>query len=410
MIGLDRSATSSRTGSVVANLRPSTEHVSSNPRSLAYLPSAHRVLQGLHTLHDVHSPLQREGFDLIVQPKRSPQGIEKTGAQYWSTDQNYQYPFQTLDGFRRHENEREKYYVFLPHNLTEETSLGPGCALCLHLDPDDAHFEMHKVLHYVDNRRTIIKKTRKGDFKKLLRTHNVPDTHIDRLIRKWYHVEKKAGYSCGLCIKLLGSLLERTNHLAHDHYEKGQDRTTWDVNVLIKGLLLEPQVNQEYQKRFGVNPSSKDSHLTWDHFKAQRLQKRLELGQEKPWDLAQAAFELATRSEPSSRDQDNLGTGSNFSTPAVRHSRVEQNPDQQIGGQQTVSQPLTPPNFDTNNDQPFQEHGHAFYELGRLFGEPATSEDFMHPQVGYGVTDEEHGINIPLGLPASPLMDKTIVP
>lgn len=232
------------------------------------------------------------------QPLKS---TSKKKHRYWSTSQDQEEPITTLDGFRRHELEREVFYVFLPHGVYESTLSGPACVLCLARVPDDDHWKKeHGQSKNVESATTSIKKSRKGDFEKLLENRKVPWPRIKLLVERWRHTPQKKGWSCGLCIWRFETLAERTNHLAHKHYEKGQDRQMWKTNNLIKGLLSEPYINREYRRQFGLDPSDQNSGLTWDPAFAPKLQQRLEMFVEEPCILARAAHDLATIDGPTS--------------------------------------------------------------------------------------------------------------
>ena len=156
----------------------------------------------------------------------SPEGALRcaplpSGSRYWSTAEDNPQQFTTFDGFRRHENERERYYILLPDGLIEDSPQGMLCALCLVPDTSLKHFEMHKALTYMETSKPSMKRSRKENFRRLLKTHNVPDEHVDRLVKKWHFKHKKQAYSCGLCINLFNTLLERTNHLARDPLRAG---------------------------------------------------------------------------------------------------------------------------------------------------------------------------------------------
>ena len=296
----------------LSNEENPVESGSSASKSFLSVPGAYIVDEERLAYYELKPCFPKKAGNHQPQATGPENGIEKPGPRYWSTTQEDPHEFKTFDGFRRHENEREKYYVLLPDGLIEDPRCEPQCALCLHPEPDDTHFKTHNILNHAQSPRRITKKSRKGDFEKLLRTYNVPDGHVERLVKRWHCTQKKKAYSCGLCIKLMSTLLERTKHLAHDHYERGQDRAYWNVNNLIKGLLLQKEINQEYRRRFSIDPSDEHSRLIWEPSIARDLQERLELGKEAPGELAQAAFESATRSEGILRDQDILATGSQF--------------------------------------------------------------------------------------------------
>ena len=156
---------------------------------------------------------------------------------------------------------------------------------------------MHNALRVTENPRSSMRRSRKENFRNLLRKYNVSEERVDQLVKKWHFTDKKQAYSCGLCIKLFSTLLERTNHLAHDHYERGENRDGWDATTLIRGLLLQSEISEAFQKRYAMDPSSSTFRLTWTSPTARLLRNRLESRRESPRALAQAAFDAA---DPSS--------------------------------------------------------------------------------------------------------------
>ena len=276
------------------------------------------VVKGGKPRNSLNTPKsKRETLAASEQPLES---TSKKKHRYWSTSQDQKEPITTLDGFRRHEVEREVFYVFLPNGVYESTLSGPACVLCLARDPDDDHWEKeHGQSKNVESATTSIKKSRKGDFAKLLKNRKVPRPRIKLLVEQWRHISPKKGWSCGLCICRFETLAERTNHLAHKHYEKGQDRQMWKTDNLIKGLLSEPYINREYRRQFGLDPSDQLSGLTWDPAFVPMLQERLEMCVEDPGILAGAAHDFATVDEPTPGDYNPQTTASRPTTARFDH-------------------------------------------------------------------------------------------
>ena len=141
---------------------------------------------------------------------------------HWCTTREHDGKFRTCDGWRRHENEHDVQYIFLPFGPITHAPQGPVCELCGHVAPDQAHLEMHDVIQFVGRTKPITR-SRRHNFQMLLRKHKTPEVIIDNLIRKWHVVGRKKSYSCGLCIRFFPTLSERLNHYCIQHFAKGQD-------------------------------------------------------------------------------------------------------------------------------------------------------------------------------------------
>lgn len=241
-----------------------------------------------------------------------PTPAEKDSHPHWSTSRESNRQYTTCDGFRRQENEREMHYVFMPEGPVEDLPNGHRCALCHLANPNEDHLRYHNVWHFAKTSKAPLRRSRKGEFEKLLRAHHVPDTHVDHLVSKWRIVQKKKAYSCGLCITLIPSLSKRTSHMCRDHFGQGQNLDNWDDNNLIKGLLLQPELRKCCRVLFKSDPSRADSTFVWPSSVVKDLQYKLELGQSTPQELALLAFKAAENTGEASSNQDVAATGSQF--------------------------------------------------------------------------------------------------
>lgn len=248
--------------------------------------------------------------------------IKKNGHPHWSTRRDKSRQYDTCDGFRRQENEREMHYVFMPNGPIEESSSGQRCALCHVKKFDEEHLRYHNVWQFTISSKAAVKKSRKGDFIKLLKTHKVPDTMINRLVIEWYVVRKKKAYSCGLCVKFIPSLSKRTSHMCQDHFGRGQNMEDWDDNNLIRGLLLQPKLRDACCTLFGLDPSCPDWTFVWPASVMKDLQHKLEMRQDTPRNLALIAFNAAERVRNHTAAQDVTVADSQFRPHSQRSPRA----------------------------------------------------------------------------------------
>ena len=103
----------------------------------------------------------------------------------------------------------------------------------------------------------------------------------------WREVRKKKSYARGFCIKIFTTLPDKTSHVDREHCAKGQHIDHWYNTLVIKGLLLQRKVRQEFLTLFHLlDPSVMDSRISWPPSVIDDLQFRLELGEEPAKDLA----------------------------------------------------------------------------------------------------------------------------
>ena len=276
-------------------------------------PEIQALEKGILKLSKPVPPPPLESKDSVFKSSCRPSPMGKDGHPHWSTSRENNRLYKTCDGFRRQENEREMHYVFMPKGPIENFLDGQRCALCHINNPDEDHLRQHDVLQFAKSSNTSLKRSRRGEFEKLLRAHKVPDTHIDELVEQWHFIQKKKAYSCGLCIKLLSTLSERTSHMCREHFGKGQNMDNWNDNNLIRGLLLQPELRKCCRSLFDSDPSRADSGFFWPSSVIKELQYKLELGRGAPQELASLAFKAAECKENPSSNQDVAATGSQFS-------------------------------------------------------------------------------------------------
>ena len=106
-------------------------------------------------------------------------------------------------------------------------------------------------------------------------------------------VQTKKAYACGFCIRIFKTQSDQLNHIDDEHWRYDQDISDWDLNKVIQGLLLQPDIQSSWLDRFG-KPSSAVQDLTWNPSEAQDLILRLGLSEEPAEDLAVAAIAQLT--------------------------------------------------------------------------------------------------------------------
>ena len=231
----------------------------------------------------------------------------------WCTTREHQTVFTTYSGFAKHENEHDSCYVFLPQGPIEETPWGLQCALCETKDPSKAHLEYHNILKYDGWLGKYITRSRKGNFEELLKKHKASDERIKILLNKWRDVQKKKAYSCGFCISIFRKLSDRTSHIDREHFAKGKHIDDWENTLVIKGLLLQPEVKQECLRLFHpVDPTVMETRISWPPSVIDDLQLRLELGAEAAKDLARDVRRQASKRGMLSCSRSNAASNSHL--------------------------------------------------------------------------------------------------
>ena len=129
---------------------------------------------------------------------------------------------------------------------------------------------------------------------KHLALHGISGAASAVLIDKWRFDLNKKAFSCGFCITLFSSIIDRSNHIDNEHWRFGQTMGAWDLSNVIRGLLLRPEVEAAWQDLLRLNPYLVESSLRWRLPIADGLQLRLEMGEETGAVLARAALELSS--------------------------------------------------------------------------------------------------------------------
>ena len=132
--------------------------------------------------------------------------------------------------------------------------------------------------------------TRKSNLvRHLTGSHFLSDHGAYNQVDMLKRTETKKAYACGFCIRLFGTLMDQLNHIDHEHWRCGQDISDWDLNIVIQGLLLQPDIQSSWFNRLGDTPSAIQD-LKWNPSLAHDLILRLGLSKEPADDLAVAAI------------------------------------------------------------------------------------------------------------------------
>lgn len=121
----------------------------------------------------------------------------------------------------------------MPHGPVVNTQHGSICVLCRTEDPSADHQAWHNTSTCVGK---FIKKSRRTDMiTHLAQQHRVHSQVGAALADQWRYDSKKKHFSCGFCVAIFPSILERSNHIDNEHWRHGQNMDTWELSLLIRG-------------------------------------------------------------------------------------------------------------------------------------------------------------------------------
>lgn len=106
--------------------------------------------------------------------------------------------------------------------------------------------------------------------------HKVAQARI--LADQWRRTTGKKFWSCGFCIRLFTGFTERLKHIGSEHYEQNQTYDEWDTTKLIRGLLLQPEVQRAWESILATYPPNHFEELVWDARAIKETQYILEMG------------------------------------------------------------------------------------------------------------------------------------
>lgn len=213
---------------------------------------------------------------------------------HWCTICEDPVPIKTCDGWKRHEKEQHgSSYICMPHGPIElDSSSGVSqCAFCGHYNPDDNHLASHNIQQCAQ-KSTANRFNRRRQLLNHLNNHGVFDAAATVLADRWHVTVKKVYYSCGFCVSIFSSNVERLNHIDMNHFRHSQTMRDWSLNTVIRGLLLQPAVQAQWQDMSGWEVRTTD--LTWDPTIIANLQVRLETSEESAYELVVAAISSLT--------------------------------------------------------------------------------------------------------------------
>ena len=188
--------------------------------------------------------------------------------------------------------EHETRYPCMPNGCERYTVHGPECVLCGALNPDERHYNSHKIQPCSNKTLVARSYTRKSHLISHLKNHGISDGST--LAEEWRDTLSKKYFSCGFCIACFHSHTDQLNHIDSAHYKNHQHISEWDSNNAVLGLLLQPGVQESWQDILKVHPRYNNSGFRWHPAAVKRLQLRLEKREEPVDSLALAAFNEGT--------------------------------------------------------------------------------------------------------------------
>ena len=181
------------------------------------------------------------------------EGILVSSHQHWCTICEHPKTFYTCDGWNKHMRNHEKYWL---------------CNICARKNP---FMRMTNLAEH------------------LSRDHKLSKEEAIDLACKLKHTDIKKAYACGFCIRTFRTCSDQLNHIEQEHWRRSQNISEWDLNKVIKGLLLQPYIQSTWLCLVR-DTASATPNFTWDRSDAEGLIRRLELGEEPADDLAAAAI------------------------------------------------------------------------------------------------------------------------
>ena len=213
---------------------------------------------------------------------------------YWCTGCEDPRPFTTYNGWTRHEKETHEgnIYICMPDGPTVNTQYGPACAICGERNPISAHMNMHNMLPCLQKAPSA--RTYNRCYQ--LETH-LEDTHGvlkgSAVAKKWRAECFQQAWACGFCAAYFDDSSSRFNHIATEHYRRGENLSRWDPTKVVLGLLQQPKVHEAWTEHINLQFPNPTVELRWDRASADALIKLLERGvrgQEDGTALAMEAF------------------------------------------------------------------------------------------------------------------------
>ena len=166
------------------------------------------------------------------------------------------------------------------------------CVLCGLLDPDEQHYDSHKILPCSNKGLNARSYTRKCHLINHLKNHGVPDGSA--LAERWRSTVTKKFFSCGFCVACFHTHTDQLNHIDSAHYKTHQHISEWNADKIIIGLLLQPGVQKAWRQILASHAPCNEMGFHWNPIRVKSLQLRLEKSEEPSDILALAAFNEST--------------------------------------------------------------------------------------------------------------------
>ena len=160
--------------------------------------------------------------------------------------------------------------------MKEHETVWP-CTLCLDLDTPGKAKSYSRKTNLVGHLET---------------SHGFSNDEGSDLAETWKKTLPKKYFGCGLCISLFTSIQDQLNHIDNEHFKNMHRIGEWNINKVIRGLLMQPDVSLIWQTFFQSSYLA-SQELAWDLSVAKDLQLRLELSSAKAGDLAEMAITSA---------------------------------------------------------------------------------------------------------------------
>ena len=125
-------------------------------------------------------------------------------------------------------------------------------------------------------------------------THGIHlKSQAEAIAMNWKDTVKKQAWSCGFCVKTFVTFRDRLNHIAAQHFERGQTIDEWDTTKVIEGLLRQSGMIKAWTEKVASLPIWEVDNIIWGRDVITSLQHDLEVGPDNDKsavNLAEAAY------------------------------------------------------------------------------------------------------------------------
>ena len=189
--------------------------------------------------------------------------------------------------------EHETVWSCMPNGACEITGTDLVCVLCGLSNPNETHMASHAIRDCGDTSTKPRNFSRRMNLEKhLSQSHAVPPDRTRGLADQWRRTLDKKYFACGFCICNFPTIHEQLNHIDIDHFKKGQQITEWSATMVIRGLLLSPEMAKSFNSMLSMEPYTRALDLHWDTRSVEDLQRRLELAEDTAETLAFEAYQM----------------------------------------------------------------------------------------------------------------------